>query len=304
MKRLFQPSTLAVKCAITLVAIGAFVSPSPAQNSLTNDLVAYWPMNEISGTTTPDIVGGYNFTLSGSSGKVPTLVPGRNAAAGDCFLFNTTNNQSLYYLAQLTDALPINKNITYTVSFWVSANITNNPNNVYAFVEDNNASGGIFPASSNPLWVAGMDSGGYAATTDNYMRFLLRNSAGLAAGGLPEAPALTYAQGADYTSNSVFDGNWHMVTISEDTNYDYSVYIDGVRDPGQGTTDNLGNPTPVQSPPATNTVNNTPWTWDIDCTSIGALSRGTPGANGINGMVDDVAMWTRTLSSNEVVLLF
>jgi hypothetical protein len=306
MHMLINLTSTAVRRTALAAALCGFAWHSSAQNTITNSLVAYWPMTSITGSTTPDVVGGYNLTLSGN-GALPTIVaatntPANTAAPTSCFLFNASKNESLFYLAQANDALPINKNIAYTVSFWVNANITNNANNVYAFAEDNNANGGIFPASSNPLWVGGMDSG--SPPTDADMRFLLRNTSGLAAGGVAEAPTFQDTQGNSGTSNPVFDGNWHMVTISEDTNLDYAVYVDGRLDPGQGETDNLGNPTVLASRPPTNTDNNMPWSWDIDCTSFGALSRGTPGANAINGMVGLASMWTRTLGSNEVEYLF
>ncbi|HEY3862676.1 MAG TPA: hypothetical protein VGO59_12395 [Verrucomicrobiae bacterium] len=300
-------SSRAVLKAAVAAACCGLAWQSSAQNTLTNSLIAFWPMNSITGSTTPDVVGGYNFTLSGSSGKLPVLVAAsiaKNPSVTNCFLFNTTNNQSLFYLGQATDLLPINKNIAFTVNFWVNANATNNPNNVYVFAEDNDANGGIFPASSNPLWVAGMDSGGFTATTDPYMRFLLRDSSGIGDGGIAEAPAITVAQGNNSTTNAVFDGNWHMVTLEEDTNFDYFVFVDGQLDNGQGIANYLGQPAALSSRPGTNTLTGGPWSWDVDCTSIGALSRSTPGANGINGMVSQVSMWTRTLETNEVGSLF
>ncbi len=105
-------------------------------------------------------------------------------------------------------------------------------------------------------------------------------------------------------------------------NGNYETYVDGsgVQDPGGDFfTDSFGNYTALQPKPLANTYTATnpatgnpwnvdypQWTWDVDCTSIGGLSRSgfPPGANSITGMIDNLAMWNRPLSTNEIKYLY
>src|SRR5205814_1522327 len=62
-----------------------------------------------------------------------------------------------------------------------------------------------------------------------------------------------WVQGANFTTNNLLDGNWHLFTITVDSNRVYDIYIDNVRDPGPGTfTDMYGNPAYGLAIPLTN----------------------------------------------------
>src|SRR5436309_14145463 len=51
--------------------------------TLANDLVAYWPLDEVQGNKTPDLVSGYDMTLNNLTTN--DLVAG---IRGDCFSFS------------------------------------------------------------------------------------------------------------------------------------------------------------------------------------------------------------------------
>ena len=294
-----------------------------------NGIIAYWPMQSINGTETPDIVGGYNLTLSGKNGGLPTITNGAgspasllNGESNNAIYLNAADNEELYYLAGASDALPINKQPQFTVSMWVRANVTNNSQNVYAFVEDN-ASGGIYPQSNTPIWAFGIDAGANNVSAQWLVRNYTGSSPafGVGANGIEEDPIYSQS-GNTVTTNVVWDGNWHLWVTTMDTNGNYAVYIDGsgIPDPGSGgVVDNNGIPTDLSPKPITNTytainpatsnawnVDYPNWSWDVDITSIGGLSRAgfPPGANCVTGTFDNLIMWNRPLSSNEVQYLF
>ena len=331
MKCVFRSSMLAVKCAVALVAISGFVWQSSAQttNTLRSGLIAFWPMQTISGDFTPDVVGGYNMLLSGKNGGLPTITNNAgspasrlNGESANAIYLNAADNEELYYLAGTNDLLPINKQNQFTVAMWINANVTNNAQNTYIFTEDS-ASGGIYPQSQAPVWAFGMDAG----ATTTFGQWLTRNYSGtspgygVGVGGYDEAPAYS-EQGDTEGTYPVFDGDWHLWVTTLDTNGNYETYVDGsgIQDPGGAFfTDSYGNPTALQPKPltntytATNTATGNPWnvdypawTWDVDVTSIGGLSRSgfPPGADNVTGMVDNLAMWNRPLGTNEIKILF
>lgn len=96
-----------------------FISEMRARGSLTNGLVAYWPMNTVAGSVTPDVVSGYDMTLQNMTET--NLVAGR-LGASNCFSFYTAQQTLLRYVANPGDALPINKNPSFTLNIWVNVN--------------------------------------------------------------------------------------------------------------------------------------------------------------------------------------
>ena len=85
-------------CAL-LVATNA---PTSAQN-LTNGLVAYWPLDQVQGDKTPDLVNGYDMQLNNLSAT--DLVDG---IRGKCFSFSNQKKTLLSRVHGANDELPIN----------------------------------------------------------------------------------------------------------------------------------------------------------------------------------------------------
>lgn len=313
MKTCNKARPLAVLLAVLLPALAA--PEVGAQNSLTNGLVTYLPMDTIVGSVTPDLVSGYDFTLVN---LVQTnLVPGRPGAS-NAFAFFAAQNTILRHVGGATDLLPINKNPKFTVSIWVNVQgATTDPitllpaTNSYGMPASPNDrriySESDFNGNNNPLWVIGTQNGG------QFAHWLVRQTSGSAApytfaDGTLQLPNIQYVQGNNRTSSNAFDGQWHHLVTTMDTNGNYAVYVDGVLDPGPGINlDGYGNPTVVQPLPTTNTFfTNTfvPWKWEIKATAIGGLARNATPAVPITGVADDLALWTRDLTPTEVAQLY
>jgi hypothetical protein len=275
------------------LAVALLASVFPARAQLTNRLVAYWPMNSVDGSVTPDVVSGYDMVLQNLTTN--DLVPGRPGGS-NCFRFNSTNQTLLRYVALPNDALPINKNPAFTVSMWIQVNGTNQTD-LRVFGEQ------YFNGPTDPLWLIGT-TGASGTTLDAKAHWLLRQRSAVI-NGTNQSPDIYDTQDTALTSHGVFDGTWHHLAVTMDTNGSYTVYVDGRLDPGGGTNRNFyGNPSVLPALPLTNTVTGGRWVWNFNSTSIGGVARNIPGSHWITGSIDDVAMWTRALGSNEVAQVY
>jgi hypothetical protein len=322
MKVYHQPKALAVPGTIILAVFLALVVPLGAQaqtNTLTNGLVAYWPMDVVTNGTTPDLSHGYDMTLQNvqatnfipsSRGTIGTL---SGISAGNAVSFSSAQHGFLYYLGTPGDFLPINLQSNYTINMWISI-VGSNQSDLRIFAEDD------FNGNSNPLWVVGTGGGG-GSSEDANLHWLMRHQSISINGSLQE-PDVDVTQNQAYTSLNPCDGNWHMVTITKQcitnvqggTNVvNYEVYVDTVRDPGNtgsalypaNDLDAFGTNAVIPYGPWLNTAHtNLSWTWLINATSFGGLSRSLTGGNYITGQLDDAAMWDRALTTNEIVDLY
>lgn len=238
--------------ASSTLASLAFATFPPA--SITNGLISYWPLNEVQGSKTFDVVSTYDMSLINMSGA--DIVPGK---WGNALQFNGTNA----YLERISnpgDALPIYQHPDFTVSLWVLGNAQGDRR---VFSEGSLTSG-------NPLFNIGTHNTGADGTVDIY----IRNDAGATAGDHRHSQAWAY------------DGaNWHnIVYVQRDIgggNMNAQLWVDGVLDPVVIT--------PVR-----------PMT--VQTTTIGAIRRAAASA-WFNGMIDDVAVWNRALSPDEIQIL-
>ena len=87
--------------------------------TLKTDLVAYWPLDEVQGTKTPDKKNSYDLNLTGGL-TAAQLVPG---IRGNAFQFNGTTHL-LSRLHASSDDLPVTKHSSFTVSFWTKTNFS------------------------------------------------------------------------------------------------------------------------------------------------------------------------------------
>lgn len=99
--------------ATSMVARLEFLTYAPS--SITNGLIAYWPLDAATGTKTVDLVSSYDMSLVNLSGA--DIVPGK---WGSAFQFNGTNSY-MERLHATNDALPVYQHPNFTVSFWVNA---------------------------------------------------------------------------------------------------------------------------------------------------------------------------------------
>ncbi len=207
--------------------------------------------------------------------------------------------------------LPINLQSNYTINFWIDI-LGTNQSDLRIFAEDD------FNGNSNPLWVVGTGGGGGSSLDANL--HWLRRQQGITINGLTQGPDAVGTQNDSYTSLNPCDGNWHMFTITKQfTNNltgsnveNFEVYVDTVLDPGNSGSasfathlDAFGSNAVLLPEPVTN-QNHPPvaWTWLINATSFGGLSRSITGGNYITGQLDDAAMWNRVLSPAELTNLY
>ena len=82
-------------------ALAIIVSTDTAHAALSDGLVSYWPLDEVQGTKTPDLVSGYDMNLNNLTAA--DLVAGKT---GKCFSFNNTKQTLLSRIHGPNDDLP------------------------------------------------------------------------------------------------------------------------------------------------------------------------------------------------------
>ena len=180
-----------------LVFIFALLCNANAQ--LRDGLVAYWPLDGISGETAPDVVGGYNMELTNMDDS--NVVEGK---VGNAFSFSSGDQTLLSRTHEEGDDLPINKHESFTVSFWAKIQ-GNGQNDLRVFSESN--TGG----NNTPLFNLGTRNNGSDGTVDIYIRGI--------------GPTV----GHIFTEAEPFDDEWsHVVFVQEDL--ERKIYVDGELD--------------------------------------------------------------------------
>ena len=185
------------KTQMMLVFIFALLCNANAQ--LRDGLVAYWPLDGISGETAPDVVGGYNMELTNMDDS--NVVEGK---VGNAFSFSSGDQTLLSRTHEEGDDLPINKHESFTVSFWAKIQ-GNGQNDLRVFSESN--TGG----NNTPLFNLGTRNNGSDGTVDIYIRGI--------------GPTV----GHIFTEAEPFDDEWsHVVFVQEDL--ERKIYVDGELD--------------------------------------------------------------------------
>jgi len=196
--------TAAVPC---LAALTLWIASSPAAYSqgasLLDDLVSYWPLDEIQGTKTPDIKSGYDFNLVNIG---PTNVV--SGKYGQAFRFNGSDTM-LSRIHAPADQLPAVKHASFTISLWARVNGIGQ-NDKRLFSEGS--------AGSDPLFNLGTHNGGANGAVDVFIR-----QAG--------APLIDHL----HTFTRPFDGvAWRHILYWQEEKVDGSstrrIYIDGLED--------------------------------------------------------------------------
>ena len=221
--------------------------------SLGNGLVAYWPLDEVQGSKTPELVNGYDMELTNLSAE--DVVEGR---IGNAFSFSNEKQTLLSRVHDEADQLPANKHDSHTISMWSKVD-GNGQNDLRLFSEANTG-------NSNPLFNIGTDSGGASGSMDFYIR----------QSGWPTVNHIK-------SSAEPYDGEWHHVVFVQEEG-ERRVYVDG----------ELDDVTLEAKPEGTFNVNDT---------TIGGILRSSA-SHWVTGLIDDVAIWNRALSDDEVGSLF
>jgi hypothetical protein len=231
---------------------------APPPPNLTNGLVSYWPLNEVQGTKTPDVISGYDMELQNLTPA--DLVTGK---IGKAFKFEAPRQTMMERVHLATDDLPIYKHPNFTISLWVNG--PPGQQDLRIFSESSTT-------ANNPLFNLGTPNSLAVSTTA--LDIYIRTDAGGIANGAHQ-----------YSTIEAYNDAWHHVAyVQREVSgaMTGTLYIDGVKDPIAMV--------PVR--PIT-----------VNATTIGGIRRATR-SFWFNGMIDDVAVWKRALSEDEVKKVF
>jgi Concanavalin A-like lectin/glucanases superfamily len=196
-----------VTSAVATLTVNAFTAPN-----ITNGLVAYWPLDTIIGTKTPDLVSGYDMTVVNMTAAA-NVVPGK---WGNAFSFTNATHTILQRVDNPGEDLPLYNKSYFTISMWVNGD----PNQTDRRVWSEGST-----ANNNPLFNLGTTHNGVGGGVDSYIR---TDTGAVAAGTTPPG-------GNHYLSASnAFDDTWHNIVYSQRLAGSTVVaawYIDGVLDP-------------------------------------------------------------------------
>ena len=227
-----------------------FVGIASVNAQLTDGLVAHWPLDEINGETTPDVVSGYDMTADNLTAD--SVVEGKY---GNAMSFSNADQTLLWRKNEEGDALPANQHDSFTVSFW--SKIQGNGQSDLRVFSESNTQG-----DNGPLFNIGTRNNGSDGTIDIYIR-----GAGPTVGHI-------------FSTAEPFDDEWHHVVFVQNE-LERSIYVDGELDDLE-----------IAAKPESG--------WDnIDATTIGGILRGNA-SHWVTGLIDDVAIWDRALSADEV----
>jgi len=233
-----------------LLALLTTIFSLTAQAALKDGLVSYWPLDEVVGTKTPDLVSGYDLELHNLTAA--DLVAGK---VGKAFKFENTRATMLKRVNSAGEQLPINQHPAFTVSFW--ANVTGTgQSDLRLFSEANTA-------DNNPLFNLGTASTGATGQLDYYFRQT----------GFTTVDHLK-------SEKEPLDGTWHHLAFVQQTDGTRVLYVDGGKDTVE---------IPAKQEGA----------WRFNTTTVGGILRANP-THFVTGLIDDVALWSRALSEDEV----
>jgi len=334
MKKPTRPQSLAVKLTALLAALAAFVTTSQAQvtfQQVTNGLVCYYPLDFLNpdGATTPDLISRRDLILYGMGASNIVASTRTGGAVTNCFNFTQTGAGTVVYynstgqdpLTGTGDFLPFINQRGATMNLWVLSSVNSGDKRIFGECDTTGS-------AANPIMLIGTSSG----TADQSLHWLMRQQDSTGPGSstimvdgtyqLP-VPGYYWIQGTHITTNAVMNGNWHMFTMTIDSNGSVNVYIDGVLDTGvTPQTDAYGNPSLLGPLWVTNlyyttndypnSVSNPPprgyvgWVMNAvhktGSTAFGGFKRG-----GVSGgaicQLDDIGFWNRVLDTNELAFL-
>ena len=176
-----------------------FVGIASVNAQLTDGLVAHWPLDELDGDTTPDVISGYDMTADNLTAD--SVVEGKY---GNAMSFSNAEQTLLWRKNEEGDALPANQHDSFTVSFWSKVQ-GNGQNDLRVFSESNTQ------GDNGPLFNIGTRNNGSDGTIDIYIR-----GAGPTVGHI-------------FSTAEPFDDEWHHVVFVQNE-LERSIYVDGELD--------------------------------------------------------------------------
>lgn len=186
---------------LPFLVAGLFTLASQTTHAALSDgLVSYWPMEDVAGGKTPDLVNGYDMTLNNLTAA--DLVGGK---VGKCFSFANSKQTLLSRIHGAADDLPANKHPAFTVAFWANV-VGTGQADLRLFSE------GFTPNNNTPLF----NLGTHTSAANGALDVFIRNA----------QEAGTHQQ----TTQTPFDGTWHHVVFVQAADDTRRVYIDGVLD--------------------------------------------------------------------------
>lgn len=197
---------------ITLTALADPTAPYPT-TVMADHPLAFWRLDENSGETAYDYLGGNNGTYTNAElGFATAYHPNTDPSEGNApgFGIATTNNSYVGWVpANINFAAPTNVNGEFSVECWVQQYLVYNQAGILALGYGN---GGEEFA---------LDTGG-GTGSDYYLRFYARNAAGTVAN-------------ASSSFSPASDGAWHhVVGVCDEANGLVTLYLDGTN-AGQAT---------------------------------------------------------------------
>ena len=187
----------------TVARLDFYVFPP---TSITNGIISCWPLDNVLGTKTVDLVSGYDMTMVNMGAT--NLTPGK---WGNAMTFDNAKQTILERINKPGEDLPIYNNPNFSVSIWVNGGYQSDHR---VFAEGNTT-------NATPLF----DLGTHNAGTDGSVDIYLRNNSGVISS---DHRHTTNANAFDYV-------NWHnVVYVQRDVgngNMKAQVWIDGVLDP-------------------------------------------------------------------------
>jgi len=184
-----------------LLALLTTIFSLTAQAALKDGLVSYWPLDEVVGTKTPDLVSGYDLELHNLTAA--DLAAGK---VGKAFKFENARATLLKRVNSAGEQLPINQHPAFTISFW--ANVTGTGQSDLRLFSEASTT------DNNPLFNLGTDSAGSSGKLDIFFR-----------------------QSGWTTVNHIksegepLDGTWHHLAFVQTADGTRALYIDGAKDP-------------------------------------------------------------------------
>lgn len=177
-------------------------------DTLKDELVAYWPLDEIQGNKTPDLANGQDFLLQNV--VAADQIPGK---FGMAFNFKKANKAHLVRTHDPADDLPVMKNESFTLAYWARVNAAGQ-SDLRIFSEGSN-----LPSDGTPLFTMGT----VPRSENNSVDVFIRDKNGF--------PLFDHTP----TTATPLDGlDWHHVAFVQTAQPDGSatrqVYVDGVLD--------------------------------------------------------------------------
>ncbi|MBX3744820.1 MAG: LamG domain-containing protein [Verrucomicrobiae bacterium] len=187
--------------AAGLMAAAALTASNASGATLADGLVSYWPLDDVVGTKTPDLVSGYDMELQNLTAA--DLVEGR---VGRAFQFDNARQTLLRRVNSPGEQLPINQHPAFTIAFWAKVNGTG-LNDLRLFSEGSTT-------DNNPLFNLGTHSGGANGQLDLFFRQT----------GFTTVDHIR-------SEGEPLDGEWHHIVFVQEEDGARALYFDGIRDP-------------------------------------------------------------------------